>query len=1346
MKSVYFFVSELSFDLLMYLCSLNGLPAEWMEKLREDGMRDSDIISTHSRRQHRTTYLKNHPDISPDIIHSRTNSPFSPSTITSYPYSQSNVSNSNIGSSPSSSPVDERVSSPLTSSNHNHSLMNGASTDNTCQPATRTNGTGNAIPASALPTRSTSLRRPMGNLNGPRNASGRRQTTDSNAPYRLSHAHSDSTGRTPSLSTSSSHQSHLGEAFGYDESCAAGEAHENIHDGGIDVETEDDPNTATAAQFTIPNSATAAAFRQEGGNGGVGHGPGNGIERSIQGGFLPRMDEEPEDHHFLAHSDQRSQSPRSYSSSDEHLHPSERSCIANGPKVHGLKLRTRTDTASTMGTFRVVNASPPSPPPAYDPPPAGSPLEQYAQGRVGEKQSSNRLSPTPEGAEYRRSEETLTPKALLRGSLTNEESEDAEDEEPIRAPALPPRLSFNQEDFGSFDWSESLLSSLGTSVQTDVATTASTAPSLPLLEPAMKENPQPSETAPLSSPPKKSATVSPLVLSKGPAIPNVVIEIDQVQADSEEASGDMMQRQSSEGGYSSGRSISTTPLFNEVLSLVRQVPSSYGSNGSESSYVNSIANSNPKRGTDSPPLTSTYPYLPDPPSRPSPPRSAPVHSTQPSRSPSLSPAYSANLPSPPIPSPSFSPRSTDSHTESRASSSLQGYDYDFLNNPPSSNIRNSGTVREDRWSCTTTGTVATVRDVKEATIVHVRKASVGLANAFTVPAPSRSTSNPQLQAGSSSSSPISRDLSPARAREISAERGGGDTRRESYMSSDSNCSPEPAPVAEDFPLPPPSPISPSKGKFAAQPSPLSPTFSMNSNSGTVLAYLHPGLHSPRLSTAFHVPTTAKESVFVASPPPTIQTARDKPLSTSPAPSPSCSSSSSSSTSLQRSESKTVSATSCEDEPSPPLPTTVVSTPEPMSKKPAGKPAQFKIELRRSVGGHILSPTDSYLSGTSTESWLNGDGGSMVLDLEPIGVVIDANLSPNAAANTNGGNGQMRLSRGSSVGLAEPVMDWLVDSPSPSQIQSPALRDSVMMLGTSPKSQATSRETGNVEKEEFTSPRRPAITTEGIKSPSLSAIHVAKQQQNFLSPASANTSRSSNSTNSNNLSPSPSSVSSPLARYRGWVSEVVAPLEEFIDHDVEPREIFADMTEIAEGESGSVFSATLISLPSSRSSSSRSRTPPPPSYALSFSSQRESRKAGTKVAIKNVPLLPGGSPKLEDLRREMMLMSRVRHENVLSMDALYVDLVDDALWIEMELMERSLADVLALGDAGLRLDESTIARFSCDVLCALAYLEDQGIVHRDLRSDNLLVNSEGVLKIGTKSAFLSTCDMTENLLS
>ncbi|OBZ74952.1 Serine/threonine-protein kinase shk1/pak1 [Grifola frondosa] len=187
------------------------------------------------------------------------------------------------------------------------------------------------------------------------------------------------------------------------------------------------------------------------------------------------------------------------------------------------------------------------------------------------------------------------------------------------------------------------------------------------------------------------------------------------------------------------------------------------------------------------------------------------------------------------------------------------------------------------------------------------------------------------------------------------------------------------------------------------------------------------------------------------------------------------------------------------------------------------------------------------------------------------------------------------------------------------------------------------------------------------------------------------------------SPSPSS---PAPRYPGWVSAVVAPLKEFINDAVDPRDIYADLREIAEGESGSVYAARVIS----------------PRTTLS-----------TCVAIKNVPILPSGSPKLVDLRRELTLMRGVQHPHILTMDGVYVDLVEDSLWIRMDLMERSLADIIGLVEEGIMVQEKPIAQFASDVLHALDYLQSLGIAHRDLRSDNLLVNREGVVKIADFSS-------------
>ncbi len=169
---------------------------------------------------------------------------------------------------------------------------------------------------------------------------------------------------------------------------------------------------------------------------------------------------------------------------------------------------------------------------------------------------------------------------------------------------------------------------------------------------------------------------------------------------------------------------------------------------------------------------------------------------------------------------------------------------------------------------------------------------------------------------------------------------------------------------------------------------------------------------------------------------------------------------------------------------------------------------------------------------------------------------------------------------------------------------------------------------------------------------------------------------------------------PAHRYRGWLSEVVRPLEEFIDEPIDPREYYFDLQEIAEGESGSVYAATL-----GRDNLEKLDLPP-----LVKAQDSENAAQGVKslVAIKCVTILPSGSEKLLDLERELKLLKGLMHTNVLGLDALYVDLQDDSLWIRMELMERSLADVIGLTAEGLMLQERMMARFASDVRIFLAF--------------------------------------------
>lgn len=164
--------------------------------------------------------------------------------------------------------------------------------------------------------------------------------------------------------------------------------------------------------------------------------------------------------------------------------------------------------------------------------------------------------------------------------------------------------------------------------------------------------------------------------------------------------------------------------------------------------------------------------------------------------------------------------------------------------------------------------------------------------------------------------------------------------------------------------------------------------------------------------------------------------------------------------------------------------------------------------------------------------------------------------------------------------------------------------------------------------------------------------------------------------------------SPFQKYRGWLSAVVAPLEEFIDEAVDPRDHYLDLREIAEGESGSVYAATL-----NPDTAHKLRLPP---LVKAKDNDDIVNRRITLVAIKSVAIVPAGSPKLVDLQRELSLMKGLGHENVLGMDGVYVDLVEDSLWVRMELMERSLADIVGLIGGGFMLQDRMIARFASDV--------------------------------------------------
>jgi len=119
--------------------------------------------------------------------------------------------------------------------------------------------------------------------------------------------------------------------------------------------------------------------------------------------------------------------------------------------------------------------------------------------------------------------------------------------------------------------------------------------------------------------------------------------------------------------------------------------------------------------------------------------------------------------------------------------------------------------------------------------------------------------------------------------------------------------------------------------------------------------------------------------------------------------------------------------------------------------------------------------------------------------------------------------------------------------------------------------------------------------------------------------------------------------------------------------------------------------------------------------------------GTVVAVKRVIAQNLQDSEREEIfNRELEFMESLRHPNIV----LFVGacLQKRNLCIVTEFMEGGcLKDLLTEAKNGRGLDWSQMLRYCQDAVSGLAYLHGQGIVHRDIKSNNLLV-SEKCLKV------------------